>query len=54
MAHQPFLFLHYKGKLSISFERLDKALTDQNKDEIETLISEIEEAFKEIKEILRK
>jgi len=54
MANQPFLFLPYIGKLTESFKKLDKALTDQNKDEIETLISEIEEVFKQIKKRLRK
>ncbi len=46
MANQTFLFLPYIGKLRESFKKLDKALEDQNKDEIETLISEIEKVFK--------
>ena len=54
MANQPFLFLPYIGKLRESFKKLDKALEDQNKDVIETLISEIEEVFKQIKKRLRK
>jgi len=54
MSNQPFLFLPYVGKLRESFKKLDKALQDQNKNEIETLISEIEEVFKKIKNRLRK
>jgi len=36
MADQPFLFLPYVGKLRESFKKLDKALQDQNKNEIES------------------